>query len=296
MKTVRNQTKLSVLLVVSVFVLAGCVDGPILGNSKPENPAATKATGKAAEVAAPEVFSRTDRAVWDGRPTLGGLWIAHPNANTPARATITNVASGKSTTGALWSKTPGIPGPPFTVSSDLAVALGMQAGTPVEIRVVALKKVVEATPEAESDAKSEELPEVAATEETSGNSAATAKTEAVEETPKRQPFRLFGTRKEKNAEQVATPQEDKTVEAAPALSGSGRAAQVGLFSDKANADRVAATLSQKGLGAKIISGKSNAGKSFWRVVTGPAKDTSAEAKLLADVKALGFPDAFLIKE
>ena len=293
-------------MIVCGFTLVACIDGTATDTQSPDSPNATKSFGKTSEVSAPEIFSSTDRAVWDGRPTLGGIWIAHEKANTPSRATITNTATGKSITGALWSKTAGIPGPPFTVSSDLAASLGMEAGTPVELRVVALKNVV--TEPAEPEPEPAENQEVAAAEpdpepkmkdEAPKNTEAAAidaETAAVEQKPKRKPFRVFGKRKEEETDEAVDATEEVTVSNTPTPTGSGRAAQVGLFSDKANADKVAAQLTKAGLGGKLIGGKSSSGASFWRVVTGPAKNKAAEAKLLADVKALGFTDAYLIKE
>ncbi len=30
------------------------------------------------DVEAPEVFQITENGLWDGRPSLGGVWVAHP--------------------------------------------------------------------------------------------------------------------------------------------------------------------------------------------------------------------------
>jgi len=305
MKYRPKQAKISFLVLACSFTLSACIDGTTTNTQSPDQSSATKSVGKKSEVAAPEVFSANDRAVWDGRPTLGGLWVAHPKADTPSRATITNIASGKTITGALWSKTPGIPGPPFTVSSDLAAALGMQAGTPVELRVVALKDVVKAAPEPAEveiveEQKATSTPSESDDAEQEDAAVAAASAEAVieDEKPKRKPFRLFGRRAdkaEKEEEAAAEPTEPDVTPQPETTSGTGRAVQVGLFSDKANADAVAAQLNKAGFGSKLVSGKSSSGAAFWRVLTGPATDKAAETKLLSDVKALGFKDAYLVK-
>jgi rare lipoprotein A len=42
------------------------------------------------DVEAPEVFDVTDEGLWDGRPSLGGVWVAHPDATDPERVMIRN--------------------------------------------------------------------------------------------------------------------------------------------------------------------------------------------------------------
>ena len=44
-----------------------------------------KSKSQGEEVEAPEVFQSTDMALWDGRPSLGGVWIAAPEAKDPER-------------------------------------------------------------------------------------------------------------------------------------------------------------------------------------------------------------------
>ena len=286
-------TTKSAFIVACAFGLTACVDNTNSSSSEPsaqkQNPSLSS-SGK--EVPAPEIFSLSDRAVWDGRPTLGGVWVAHENSRIPTRATITNTANGKSTTGALWSKSKGIPGPAFTISSDMANALGMKAGVPVTIKVVALtKEVVQAppTPEAEPAEATSEPTKSAETEPSA---------EEVEEKPKRG-FRLFGKRKDTpETPEVATTEIEEAPEVKPEptpTAAGGRFAQIGLFSEEANANAALKSLQSKGLGGKIVVGKSKAGKSFWRVLAGPASGTAAETKLISDVKALGFKDAFLVK-
>ena len=42
------------------------------------------------DVEAPEVFQVTEKALWDGRPSLGGVWVAHPDSDQPERVIIRN--------------------------------------------------------------------------------------------------------------------------------------------------------------------------------------------------------------
>lgn len=127
----------------------GCVDGG--GKAGPGDRAGlsaapSKKKGGAQDVEAPEVFQTTDSALWDGRPSLGGIWVASAEVTNPERVLIFNPATGKSITGALFKRERENPGPKLQLSSDAAEALGILAGQPTEIRVTALRKVEEAAP------------------------------------------------------------------------------------------------------------------------------------------------------
>lgn len=155
-------------------LLLGCVEG---GNSSSATGSQTIASpasrgGSAREVEAPEVFQVTDSALWDGRPSLGGIWVASPNVTEPERVVILNPATGKSVNGALFRRERDNPGPPLQVSSDAAEALGMLAGQPTSIRVTALRKPAEAKQPAESTAVAAAAPAEAATEAAAGDPAA----------------------------------------------------------------------------------------------------------------------------
>lgn len=130
--------------------LAACVE-----TSATSEGGATGATGgtakvrAGAEIEAPEVFQATDSALWDGRPSLGGIWVASPDAVDPERVVMFNPATGKTVKGALFRRERDNPGPRLQLSSDAAEALGVVAGMPTEIQVTALRKqevVEEAVP------------------------------------------------------------------------------------------------------------------------------------------------------
>ncbi len=104
-----------------------------------------------AEVEAPEVFQANESALWDGRPSLGGIWVASPDAVDPERVVMFNPSTGKTVKGALFRRERDNPGPRLQLSSDAAEALGVVAGMPTEIQVTALRKpevVEEVVPEA----------------------------------------------------------------------------------------------------------------------------------------------------
>jgi cell division protein FtsN len=91
------------------------------------------------DVEAPDVFQVEDAGLWDGRPSLGGVWVAHPNVEDPERALIRNTATGATVIGALFRRERDNPGPRFQVSSEAANALGLLPGAPTEIAVTALR-------------------------------------------------------------------------------------------------------------------------------------------------------------
>lgn len=91
------------------------------------------------DVEAPQIFQATDTALWDGRPSLGGVWVASPDAVNPERVILRNEANGKFVIGALFRRERDNPGPKLQISSDAADALGLLAGQPGKISVTALR-------------------------------------------------------------------------------------------------------------------------------------------------------------
>ena len=205
----------SVLCLASAGLLLGCVEGSgtTSGSGAQNKAAASVRGGSNREVEAPDVFQTTDSALWDGRPSLGGIWVASPDVTDPMRVVILNPATGKSVNGALFRRERENPGPPLQVSSDTAEALGLLAGQPTTLQVTALRKSTEAAPVAAEPAPavaaaapSEPAPEAAATAE--GGTVEAAATEAAK--PK--------TWKERRAEAKAKREAEKAA-AATAESG-----------------------------------------------------------------------------
>ena len=132
-------------------LLMGCVEGggkSGTGDGSGFVAAPGKKKSGAQDVEAPEVYQSTDSALWDGRPSLGGIWVAASDVTNPERALMFNPATGKSVTGALFKRERDNPGPKLQLSSDAAEALGILAGQPTEIKVTALRKEETAEPEA----------------------------------------------------------------------------------------------------------------------------------------------------
>ena len=70
------------------------------------------------EELAPNVFSVQDDGIWDGRPSLGGVWVSHEDATTPERVLVTDPATGKSVVAALFRRLPGQAGPSVRGTSN----------------------------------------------------------------------------------------------------------------------------------------------------------------------------------
>ena len=73
--------------------LAGCSEFPSLNLVNDSAKAAqgqtqTETTLIERDVEAPEVFSVTESGLWDGRPSLGGVWVAHPDVGEPERVIL----------------------------------------------------------------------------------------------------------------------------------------------------------------------------------------------------------------
>jgi cell division septation protein DedD len=120
-----------------VLSLSGCLNGTGLGTGAESGPRLGQAVER--DVEAPNVFSKRDQGLWDGRPSLGGVWVAHPDVRAPERVLIRNTANGRETIGALFKRERLNPGPVFQVSADAATAIGMLAGAPTGIEVIALR-------------------------------------------------------------------------------------------------------------------------------------------------------------
>ncbi len=278
------------------------------------------------DVERPDIFETTDRALWDGRPSLGGVWVAHPDVQDPERVLIRNTENGQEIIGALFRRERNNPGPIVQVSSDAADALGVLAGAPVQLAIVALRReeVEVAVPAAENPVvASLEAPvnvEAAPLDPVTPESAsatdgvaaaavavAPAAAETVEDTADATTAAatlaaaataaLAATAAQAD-DTPATPVEEATeadtvdvsaVFEAPASVAGTAQAQIGVFSNERNANAAAARIVEAGLGAEVLT-ETMGGQSVWRVVAGPLDPDAG----LATLKGLGFVDAFIL--
>ena len=149
MEMTTGTLRRTILAGAALALLAACEEGQGFGNpfqqnaqSSQEDNTAPTGTGRMVErdVEAPEVFSATEAGLWDGRPSLGGVWVAHPDVKDPERVIIRNEANNQFVIGALFRKERETPGPRIQVSSDAASELGLLAGQPQRIDITALRR------------------------------------------------------------------------------------------------------------------------------------------------------------
>lgn len=280
----RRAMTMAVLCATS-FLIA-CADGEdfsLLKKVPPETATSSTQTTKLVErdVESPDVFSETEAGLWDGRPSLGGVWAAHPDVDAPERVIIRNQANGKFVIGALFRREREIPGPRFQVSSDAAAALGLLAGQPVQLNVTALRREeVSEDPPAADNAIGVTAPEVqeAPLEPIAAATAAIAAAEAKETPP------------------VATSAPAAQSEVAPKPQSSKLAkpyVQIGIFSVQSNAQKTADQMTAAGL-APLIKKTTSGSKTFWRVLVGPASSKSGLSSMIKKVHGTGFTDAYAV--
>lgn len=288
-------------LAALVFV-AACQPGQNPFQRSGDSPADTSvATAKSVklvdrDVEAPDVFQVADQALWDGRPSLGGVWVASPDAVDPERVIMRNPANGKFVIGALFKRERDNPGPSLQISSDAAAALGLLAGQPAQISVTALRRE-EAPAEVSANAPLLDAAESAQTEAVAGAANAPAPQPIAQ--PKATGTVATTTLAPAGAEVAAAtaaalapaPAANPTpsAPAAPVINAaSGPYIQIGIFSIEDNAKRAVTTLNAAGVMATIRTESSN-GKTYWSV------GARGDGSVLAKVKAAGFKDAYVVK-
>ena len=298
------------LVCVAVLALGACQDGqlnlPFLGEGgAADAPSITQTTGATEErdVEAPEVFSATDQGLWDGRPSLGGVWVAHPDVVDPERVIIRNEANGSFVIGALFRRERENPGPLLQVSSDAAEELGMLAGAPATLSVVALRR--EAAPVTppiapiETDFDTAETVDPAAPTEVLSSALDPVDGSVADPAPLGAPLDassdplIAAAAAIEAAEASAAPA--ATPAPTPTSSLSRPYIQIGIFSVEANANTAAAQMVSAGLNATVVS-QTSQGRAFWRVIVGPATTEASRAAALDQVKALGFTDAYFVTD
>lgn len=244
-----------------------------------QTPTATTTQAAAVEVATPrpDLYSVRALAAWDGRPSLGGAWIAHPDVTSAERASITEVATGRTITAALFRRDPSIPGPPFQLSADAAQQLGIQPGVSVELDVVAVRMTT-VTP-----------PQPAPVVEPAIAEAAPAAVEQVEPAET-----LIATAPEPRPE--LTPAVEPTPAPEPAAPAPTNGAaperpymQVGTFGVAANATALVQRLQAEGLSAQTVTAGA-----LTRVVVGPAASAAEQAIMRDALRDMGFTDALAV--
>lgn len=250
------------------------------------------------DVERPDILAITDDGLWDGRPSLGGVWVAHPEVTDPERVVIRREDTGQEIIGALFRRERENPGPLLQVSSDAAESLGLLPGSPTRLEVVVLRREeveveepevnpVVASLEAPVAVEAEPLEPIA--EDGSAAEAASAAAAVV------LPPALEAATAAAEATAAVAVEATETIDVSsvletPAPLPSGAIAQIGVYSVEANANAAEATITTAGIDASVTP-QELGGRTVWRVVAGPLTDTGDIARL----KDLGFVDAFVIE-
>lgn len=295
-------------LIISLTALSACSDGqlPAFLQAQPggEEVVSRAASGPVGteerDVEAPNIFEAREAGLWDGRPSLGGVWIAHPDVKEPERAILRNETNGKYVIGALFRREREAPGPALQVSSDAAAALGILAGAPTQLHVVALRR--EEVP-VEEPALSAPVDEVAAQavpaapDVTEGaidpvisNAAAAIETASLD------PAETVAVATGPAAVAQTAPKPVQTAAVAPAKPAGSLDKpfiQIGIFSVEQNAQNTATAMRQAGM-VPTVRKQTSKGKTFWRVIVGPAQTKSERSALLKTIKQSGFADAYAV--
>ena len=243
---------------ILIALLAGCA-GLDLGEETSNDAPNTVTNLVERDIEAPDVVNISEAGLWDGRPSLGGIWVAHPDAKDPEKVIIRNPQNGKFVIGALFRREREFSGPSLQLSSDAADALGILAGQPTNVSVVALRRQSVLVEKAENQVIEESLDPIQQTAEAAIAAADTP-------TPKPKPSSL----------------------GKPYL-------QIGIFGVEANARGAVSSMSVKGLSASMSKLTLN-DKPFWRVIVGPAATTAEMSAMRKTVTAAGFADAYAVKK
>lgn len=280
-----------VLLVLALALgVSGCsgIEMPKfgLGKKKPvvaasSDTAATSIRLVERDVEAPDVFQVTGAALWDGRPSLGGVWVAYPGQVRPERVIIRDEANKKFVIGALFRRERNNPGPKIQLSSEAAAALGVLAGKPTVLNVTALRR--EAVPDKKAVAPAVRAKTGVKTAKISVQAIASAAIKKAESK---------AAKSAKKAKPAKTLPKKPTVKPL-AFKLAKPFIQIGIFNIERNAENTATSLRTEGI-LPIVKAQTSRGKKFWRVLVGPAFSKSERSILLKKARVLGFNDAYFV--
>jgi hypothetical protein len=131
-------------------------DGPISVSAtgyapetrSPAQPAALQWPPAAADEAPmlrdPSLFQAEARTLWDGLPSMGGAWVAHPAAGAAMMVEATNLDTGRSLRLPMLRISERAGRPPIQMSADAALRLGMAPGRLTPVRLIGLRAMPEA--------------------------------------------------------------------------------------------------------------------------------------------------------
>jgi rare lipoprotein A len=247
---------------ILIALVAGCAGLDLSEDTSTDAPS-TVTNLVELDIEAPDVVNISKAGLWDGRPSLGGIWAAHPDAKDPEKVIIRNPQNGKFVIGVLFRRGREFSGPSLQLSSDAADALGILAGQPTNVSVVALRR--QSVPVETLDAEKAENHVIEESLDPIQQTAETAIAALDTPTPKSKP---------------SSPRK-------PYL-------QIGIFGVEANGRGAVSSMSAKGLSASM-SKLTLDNKPFWRVIVGPAATAAEMSAMRQTVTAAGFTDAYAVK-
>ncbi|KAF0676093.1 SPOR domain-containing protein [Profundibacterium mesophilum] len=273
-------------------LLTGCTTSQQSADTQSVSPTSTRLVER--DIEAPEVFQASEEGLWDGRPSLGGVWVAYPGIKDPERVIIRNETNGKFVIGALFRRERENPGPAVQVSSDAADALGMLAGQPVPLNITALRRDETTDPDEAPTAvlgEPEEIAESALDIPTGNDTAQDTGTQIASATlPDPAPV----------PDLAPAPASVTATDPAPDRASTSALQrpfiQIGIFSVEQNALNTVRKMQAAGIDSGSVRQQSLNGKGYWRVVVGPSSSEEMRSRLLGKVKSLGFTDAYAVSD
>ncbi len=247
------------------------------------------------DVESPEIFQVTEKALWDGRPSLGGVWVAHPNNKQPERVIIRNETNGKFVIGALFKRERDNPGPKLQLSSEAAGALGVLAGAPTTLNVTVLRRETVTVDDGGGSPKNTETVTTEALEPTPTDEIESSVLKSVAEAEAKPLLRPV--KKTNNSPKVAAATAPVAKPKATPATTSGLSQpyiQLGFFSVESNASNTLKALETRKIPGKVAKSTAK-GKTFWRVLAGPAQTKSERSAYMTEIKKMGFSDAYLTR-
>ncbi len=268
-----------------VVTLSGCEKlGITPAEGAPTPPASTSINR---DIERSDIFSVSENALWDGRPSLGGVWVAYPANVDPERVLIRNTKNGKTVIGALFRRERDNPGPKIQLSSDAAVALGVVAGTPTEISIIVLRREEVVV----------ELPEEAAAP-VDDNMTIPPRRAAVAMPAPIAPAAISEQALSSITTSETSVASTESTSIAAEVSSLFRLRkpyiQVGTFSTASNATALVETLIAAGVQASSQANDAE-NPTLWRVISGPYAQRAERSAQLQIIKELGYNDAFFFK-
>ena len=132
------------MLVLSCIVsIAGC--SPLTNKSNSANKTSNVNLDEK-----PEILNVSSAVIWDGDQTLGGIWVSHPDVETPERVLIKNISNGKSVVGAVFQQTKKMNPGSAIISSDAAKELNIVQNEQTKVQITAVRIAQESSPNPET--------------------------------------------------------------------------------------------------------------------------------------------------